>query len=128
MTGESNLNLPQPNGTSRRPQLDGEGQEEAERIAEQLGRDLAEEATRIAKRYQSSTIGADYVRIAAQRLLLPPSRWKQAANAVGAVLLGAGLSGYISMAAADNWTRDGLIASTVAFAIGCFSLGFMFRR
>lgn len=113
---------------TKKIQFTTEAVDEAKALAKQFGKDLAAESERIARRSSAASISEAYVKEAGRRLGQIDRKWGQASLTAGGILFGGGLSGFISMGAANAWPGQGLALSIVATVVGAFLLGQVFSN
>jgi len=81
--------------------------------------DLVEEASRVAERNRSDHASPEHIRIARDHLEAGSTRWiDEMAGTLGGLLLGGGLSGYISMIIGSTYPTAAVAIVTVLMIFG----------
>ncbi len=98
--------------------FEDDAEKAAKEIADEFGRALAIESSRIARNANASTVTVSYVQQAAQKLGAGGDKLSRLATNVGGVLLGAGLSTLFAIASDfDDPTIESKPLTTAVFAI-----------
>lgn len=86
-------------------------------------RSLITESARIARRRKSDMISVAHVDEASDHLTTSTSRrWLRHTGTVGGILLGAGLSSFLSMTTANQYTPAGVVVSAALGVGGAFAV------